>query len=533
MLPRGRSSDWAHDGGIFRPVQLLITPKTFVERVDIDAVADLSSKEAAVTVSALCRNTSAKSWTGSASFRVFDDATGQTVASSKISKLTVKARGRETLTLQATIASAKLWHFDFPNLYRIELHTSDGREEHLLETTFGIRKFEIKDGRFHFNGEPVRLMGVERMAGSNPDYGMAEPADWIEHDHRDMKNLNCVFTRVHWPQDQRVIDFCDRRGMLMQLEVPTWGPATFADMGAEPAADIMENGLEQLRELIEQNRNHPSVVVWGLCNEIGGQNPAAYQFAKRMLEEAKRLDPGRLCSYASNSLLKTPERDVAGLMDFIEANEYFGTWQPGDARDLDQHLDALHAAFPAKPIVISEYGYCACTPDRPEGDLPRIEILRNHTKVFRSKDFVGGAIFFCYNDYRTHIGDRGMGALQQRVHGVVDVYGARKPSYAVLRDESSPIESVAITNHGNTFHILLKARSTLPTYTLRGYRIEVVFYGQGDIPVERQEIKLADLAPGKTAEVDLVFAQTDSPYRVCFGVIGPTQFAVYSQDWKP
>jgi len=66
--------------------------------------------------------------------------------------------------------------------------------------------------------------------------------------------------------------------------------------------------------MIARDRNHPSVVVWGLCNEIGGQNPTAYQFAKRMLEEAKRLDPNRLCSYASNSLNETPERDAAGLM---------------------------------------------------------------------------------------------------------------------------------------------------------------------------------------------------------------------------
>ncbi len=148
-------------------------------------------------------------------------------------------------------------------------------------------------------------MGVKRMAGSNPELGMAEPADWIAHDHADMKHLNCVFTRVHWPQDKRVLDYCDRHGILMQTEVPAWGPDTFAGMTAQPDADIMENALEQLREMIARDFNHPSVVAWGLCNEIDGQNPPAYQFAKRLLEGAKRLDPGRLCSYASNSLDST------------------------------------------------------------------------------------------------------------------------------------------------------------------------------------------------------------------------------------
>jgi beta-glucuronidase len=65
-------------------------------------------------------------------------------------------------------------------------------------------------------------------------------------------------------------------------------------------------------------------------------------------------------------------------MDFIEANEYFGTWAPGSAEDAARYLDGIHAAFPGKPIVISEYGYCASTEDRPEGDEHRVEILRAH-----------------------------------------------------------------------------------------------------------------------------------------------------------
>ena len=96
-------------------------------------------------------------------------------------------------------------------------------------------------------------------------------------------------------------------------------------MDAEPDADVLENGIEQMREMIARDRNHPSLVMWGVCNEVGSQLPAAYQFAKRMLAEVKKLDPHRLCIYASNSLEKTPERDVAGLMDLIEMNEYVST----------------------------------------------------------------------------------------------------------------------------------------------------------------------------------------------------------------
>jgi beta-glucuronidase len=515
-------------------VQLLITPKTFVERVDIEAVPDLAAGDGTLTITAYLRNTSSKSWTGRASFRIIDDETGlAAVTGSDTPGFTIKSGGTQTRKFEAAIPKAKLWHFDHPNLYRLVFSIAGGQETHQLTVTFGVRKLETKGSGFYLNGERVRLMGVERMAGSNPEFGMAEPSQWITQDHDDLKHLNCVFTRVHWPQDKRVLDYCDRHGILMQNEVPAWGYDTFAGMGAEPDADILQNALEQLREMIARDRNHPSVVVWGLCNEVGGQNPPAYQFAKRMLEEAKRLDPNRLCSYASNSLGETPKRDAAGLMDFIETNEYFGSWSPGSAEAVAKHLDDLRAAFPGKPVVISEYGYCACTEDRPEGDEHRIEILRSHDAVFRSNDFVAGAIFFCYNDYRTHVGYSGVGALKQNVHGVVDLCGAQKGSYEVLRRELSPIESLTAENHLNAFHLRLKTRHDVPTYILRGYKLRGTFYGEGGIPIEQHEVELPEIAAGNETKVDLIFSRSDVPLHVKFDILRPTGFSAYSRNWKP
>ena len=532
MLPRGDSSDWANDGGIFRPVQLLITPKTFIERVDIDAEPDPASGDGKLIIRAFIRNTASGAWNGKASFRV-GEAEGPPIIESSPRVCFVKANAVAEFTFPAKLPQAKLWRFDHPNLYRLEFSISGQGDEHSFTTNFGVRRFEIKNSAFYLNGEHVRLMGVERMAGSNPEFGMAEPTGWITHDHADMKNLNCVFTRVHWPQDKRVLDYCDRHGILMQSEIPAWGWETFKGMTAEPDNDIIENGLEQLREMIARDRNHPSVVIWGLCNEIGGQNPPAYQFAKRMLMEAKRLDPNRLCSYASNSLGTTPERDAAGLMDIIETNEYYGTWAPGTPEDVARHLDALHAAFPDKPIVVSEYGYCACTPDRPEGDMPRMEILRSHDAVIRSKSFVSGTIFFCYNDYRTHVGDRGSGPLQQRVHGVVDLYGGRKASYDLLRIECSPIESLTVERQRNKFCVLIKTRTDLPMYTLKGYTVRGVLFGSGNIPVERQEVALPDVIPGSALAAELTFTISEAPAQVRIDVLCPTSFSAYSLDWKP
>jgi beta-glucuronidase len=534
MLPRGRSSDFPHDGGIFRPVHLLVTPEAFVEQVHVEACPDLNSGDANLSIVMQCRNTSANPWKGRISFDVVDEETGlEVLSNAHAGTLAIEPHAVTTSAISTKLSRAKLWHFDHPHLYRLDVQITDSREAHSFAARFGVRKFEIKDGSFYLNGERVRLMGVERMAGSNPEFGMAEPETWMAHDHRDLKYLNCVFTRAHWPQDRRVLDYCDRHGILVQSEIPAWGWETFKGMANEPDADILENGLEQVREMIAHDRNHPSIVVWGLCNEVGGQLPPAYQFAKRLLAEVKKLDPNRLCSYASNSLEQTPEHDVAGLMDFIEMNEYVGTWSPGDLRSLNKYLDAVHSAFPGKPVVISEYGYCACVPERPEDDSRRIETLRSHNTVFRSKEFVAGAIFFCYNDYRSQVGFSGVGGLQQNVHGVVDVFGRRKPSFEALREESSPVWSLSVENRVNSFGVLVKTRSDLPTYILRGYLVRGILYGEREIPLEQREEELPDIAPGGDGWVELKFDAAKLASRIKFDVLRPNRFSAYSLEWKP
>jgi beta-glucuronidase len=531
MLPRARSSDWAHDGGIYRPMRLLVTPKVFIERVEIDAEPDLATGNTELRVRAVIRNSDTRAAEGSIGLRAVDKTTGLAAADkSSAARYAVKAGEASMVEVPPSlIEQAKLWHFDHPNLYRLELRLSSGHE---VSETFGVRKIESRDNGFFLNGERVSLMGVERMAGSNPEYGMAEPRAWIDHDHADMKELNCVYTRVHWQQDRRVLDYCDRNGILIQTEVPTWGPKTFEGMEREPSGVVMENGLEQLREMIARDRNHPCIFSWGVCNEIGGQNPPAYAFAKRMYEEAKRLDPKRLVTYASNSLQTTPERDVAGLMDYVMWNEYYESWYGGAPADLARNLDEIHKAFPGKPIVISEYGYCACTADRPESDGRRVEILREHNRIFRERDYVAGLIFFCYNDYRTHIGDKGFGVMKQRVHGVVDVYGARKPSYEALREESSPVESLEVKGPPSAMEVAVRARKSVPAYKLSGYKLRAVSYGYGDIPLERFETELPPLAPGQQAVVRLSFREK-VPLRIQYDVMRPTGFSAFSRVWRP
>jgi beta-glucuronidase len=144
---------------------------------------------------------------------------------------------------------------------------------------------------------------------------------------------------------------------------------------------------------------------------------------------------------------------------------------------------------------------------------------------------VAGLIFFCYNDYRTHVGDRGRGAAQQRVHGVVDLYGNRKPSYDLLRRESSPVERVRATGSPKALAVTVRARSVVPAYTMRGYTLRAVAFGQGGVPVERRAAALPDLAPGAEATVLLSFAEV-LPERIEIDVLRPTGYSAFTLDWR-
>jgi beta-glucuronidase len=543
MLPRERSFDWTPDGGIIRPVAVLVTPHVYIERVEVDATPLLDDPksdrkaglaETQLHLRAVVRNAGKEARQVRVRFRIADDELRYSGFPEKESPLTTLAPGGvATLESPITAERMSLWHFDHPKLYRLTAELEcDRTPVHAFTETFGVRKFEVKDAAFYLNGERVRLMGVERMAGSHPDYGMAEPASWIEHDHNDLKELNCVLTRVHWQQDRRVLDYCDRHGILMQEEVPAWGPDTFQGITEEPPPELIGNGLEQLREMIARDRNHPSLIAWGLSNEVDGQNSPAQKFIRRMAAEARQLDPSRLLTYASHSLYAHPERDVAGELDFISWNEYYGSWHEGNPDSVRGNLQAIHRAFPSKPVVVSEYGYCECTPDRLGGDARRIEILRDHTNVFREFDYVAGAIFFDYNDYRTHIGDKGTGALKQRVHGVVDLYGVRKPSFEALRQEASPLGELEVSINGRWITVSILTRVSLPAYTIEGYTMRAVVYGFGDLPVEQYSVALPKMVPGEGVIQEVAFEEK-SPNRIRVDILRPMGFSAATAWWKP
>ena len=182
-------------------------------------------------------------------------------------------------------------------------------------------------------------------------------------------------------------------------------------------------------------------------------------------------------------------------------------------------------------IVISEYGYCECAPGREGGDPARSRILREHNEVFREFPEVGGLIFFDYNDYRTHIGDKGEGVMKQRVHGVVDLFAAAKPSYEELRKESSPVDRVKFEYSEGTLSATVHCRNTIPSHTMREYTVAAVVYGFGGLPMAQRTAALPALEPGQEATVALPVGDAKG-IRVRVDVVRPTRYSVWTGEWK-
>jgi len=112
------------------------------------------------------------------------------------------------------------------------------------------------------------------------------------------------------------------------------------------------------------------------------------------------------------------------------------------------------------------------------------------------------------------------------------VFGAHKPSFAVLSQELSPVEALSVDNLLNAFHLRIRTRADVPMHALRGYRLRGLHYGVGDTPLEQQVVELPDIAAGSELSVDLKFSQADVPLRVAFDVLRPTGFSACSLIWK-
>ena len=259
---------------------------------------------------------------------------------------------RETV-FETEIAHAHLWHGrKDPYLYTAEADLlAEGKVLDSVRARFGCRSFEIDPQRgFFLNGEAYPLRGVSRHQDR---WGIGN-ALLPEH-HREDMDLICelganTIRLAHYQHDQLFYDLCDERGMVVWAEIPYISKHM-------PGGEA--NTLSQMKELIIQNYNHPSIVVWGLSNEITMNTDASDRNSvlanhKKLNDLCHSMDRTRKTAMAYVSMCDKND-PIVQIPDVVSYNHYFG-WYGGDTSMNGPWLDDFHRTFPKIPLGVSEYG---------------------------------------------------------------------------------------------------------------------------------------------------------------------------------
>jgi beta-glucuronidase len=356
--PDGRRSQrYYHDffnySGLARSVWLLTTSRTHID--DVTVVTDVVGRTGRVT----CR-TSISPAEGTRVRVALRDATGELVA---------EAEGADA-TLD--VPDAQLWEPGEGYLYalQVELIGDDGVIDR-YELPVGIRTVQVQGTSFLINGKPFYFRG----------FGMHEDHDVRGKGHDDVSMVHDFellrwtgansFRTSHYPYAEEILDYADRHGIVVIDEAAAVGidlsvGRSFGAPVLETYSDETINGTTQevhrqaIAELIDRDKNHPSVVVWCIANEPQSTTEGARAYFEPLFKAAREADPTRPVGFVSSLMSAPATCRVTDLGDVVMVNRYYGWYiEPGNLVVAEQALETELQEWItryAKPVIVTEYG---------------------------------------------------------------------------------------------------------------------------------------------------------------------------------
>lgn len=332
-----QKADFTFYGGLYREVSLICVPATHfsLDRnggpgLRLTPTVDLDDHTATVTV---------ETWVTSGE--------GQTVTFSLAGQTQYAQVASGYASSVFTIPHVCLWDgLDDPYLYTATASLASGD---VIAERFGCRTFDIDPQKgFYLNGRPYPLRGVSRHQ-DRKDVGNAITPAMMREDMSIIRELGANTLRLaHYQHAQEFYDLCDENGLLVWAEIPYI---------SQHMPDGNENIRQQMRELVEQNYNHPCICCWGLSNEITASGAVSENLLanhRTLNELCHTLDSTRPTAMANVFMLE-PDSPLLEIPNLNSYNLYYG-WYLGECAEAGQFLDDYHAKYPQRCLGLSEYG---------------------------------------------------------------------------------------------------------------------------------------------------------------------------------
>ncbi len=358
IAPIDSQGDFTKMGGIYRDVSIIAVEQTHIDLMDYGSSGvyvtpkNISDTSADIDVLVKIANDGAEDKNLSVNVDILD-ADGKTAASGS-ADVSVSANENGQASLTTALENPVLWNgVENPYLYTAKVTLSDGEELDSLSQTFGIRTYYIDpDEGFFLNGEYLDLHGVNYHQDSYEN-GWAMTNEERERDYNMMIDLGCTTVRMaHYQHDGYEYDLCDRLGITVWTEIGIVNTMAYDNDNLVFADGFKENAKQQLLELVRQNYNHPSVIVWGITNELYQMSDEIFDFYTELVDLAKTEDSTRLVTHADNQVWG---RFTELPTDAVGYNKYYGWYIDGADDAFGKWLDGRHAAE-KRGFSVSEYG---------------------------------------------------------------------------------------------------------------------------------------------------------------------------------
>lgn len=365
----------------------------------------------------------------------------------------------QAVHLDIPIANPHLWSPDDPYLYtmRVQLLDKKGRLLDEVSQQVGLRTYRFNEqGLFELNGKVLRLIGTNRhqcYAG----VGYATPDSIHRRDMQAIKDMGGNFLRVsHYPQDPLIMHLCDSLGILTSVEIPVVNAITESEA-------FTQNCLNMAEEMVWQNRNHPSVVMWGYMNEVLLRPPFRYQqgmwkrhweyvmnvnkLAGQLNDKLHELDSERYTFAAIHDYF--PEYHECGLdtlADVIGHNIYSG-WYSNTIESLDEKVERLHKQMNGRPQLMSEYG-ADCDVNLRSAEPKKFDYTLDYAMLYHqhylhllmTTDLMAGGTAWNLNDF--HSESRGGAIPHLNLKGLITLDRTPKATYYLYQSQLHPDAAV-------------------------------------------------------------------------------------------